>query len=75
MLRRLRGSLADAVGATDCGDAGESISAHRLAGLAGICGFAELSRAWSRVDRQEDGAIGGAIAASHDAMGEIDRAL
>lgn len=63
MLGRLREALA------------EESSAHRLAGIAGMCGFGDLSQAWSRVDRGEDGALGPARTASREAATEIDRLL
>lgn len=63
MLRGLRAAL------------GEEASAHRLAGIAGMCGFDDLSRAWSRVDRGEEGALEPARAASREAAAEIDRLL
>lgn len=73
MLRRLRSNLGEAVerALTD----GSAIAAHRLAGLAGICGFADVSQAWSRADRHEEGALAAAIAVSQRAMADIDAAL
>lgn len=68
MLRRLREALAEAVGETEP-------PAHRLAGIAGMCGFADLSEAWSRVDRREGGALPGAMDASRRVIAEIDGAL
>ena len=72
MLLRLRSALAQAV-ADHAGH--RPLSAHRLAGVAGLCGFSELARAWSRADRGEDGALDHAIAASLTAITGIDLAL
>lgn len=71
MLLRLRDTLAEAIAAP----AGEPVSAHRLAGVAGLCGFAELGQTWSRAERREDGALAAAIEASRATIGEIERAL
>lgn len=65
MLRRLRDALAEALGE-------EEPPAHRLAGIAGMCGFADLAEAWSRVDRGEEGALPDARNASRDVIAEID---
>lgn len=72
MLRRLRSNLAEAV---ELALTGSAVSAHRLAGLAGICGFAEVSQAWSRVDQKEQGALAAAIEVSRCAIVQIDVAL
>jgi hypothetical protein len=72
MLARLAAALGDAV--AGAGDGG-TVSAHRLAGIAGLCGFAELGGLWSRVDRGEDAALPAALAASRSAAAEIARAL
>lgn len=71
-LARLAAALGEAVAAA--GDGG-TVSAHRLAGVAGLCGFAELGGLWSRVDRGEDDALPAALAASRSAAAEIARAL
>lgn len=68
MLRRLRDALAEAVDE-------DAPPAHRLAGIAGMCGFADLAEAWSRVDRGEEAALPVATAASRQAIAEIDDAL
>lgn len=67
MLLRLRSALAEAV--ADPGAA----PAHRLAGIAGMCGFPELAAAWSSVDRKETGARDPAIAASRRAIEQLDQ--
>ena len=72
MLLRLREALAQAV-ADHADDL--PLPAHRLAGIAGLCGFSELARAWSRADRGEDGALDDAVAASLDVIAEIELAL
>ena len=73
MLARLRDSLSEAVerGQAD----GTAIAAHRLAGLAGICGFGELCQALSRVDRHEAGALAAAIDQSRLVIAQLDAAL
>lgn len=72
MLLRLREALAQAV--TDhAGD--QPLSAHRLAGVAGLCGYSELAQAWSRAERGEARALDEAIAASLTAIAGIEHAL
>lgn len=71
-LARLAAALGEAVAAA--GDGG-TVSAHRLAGVAGLCGFAELGGLWSRVDRGDEDALPAAVAASRSAADEIVRAL
>lgn len=73
MLQRLKDTLEEAVETVASGD--ETVPAHRLAGIAGMCGFPELGRAWSLADRQEDGALDAAIKASRDTIAELDAAL
>lgn len=68
MLERLRDALVEAVEA-------ERPAAHRLAGVAGLCGFADLSQAWARVDQGETGSLPPAIAASRAAIDGIDADL
>jgi hypothetical protein len=70
MLERLRDTLAEALTSDT-----ENLSAHRLAGIAGMYGFNELGEAWSRVDRGEDSALAAAIIASRETVAEIDRLL
>lgn len=70
MLHRLKESLERAVEDTE--DA--NVSPHRLAGIAGMCGFAELSQSWSAVDRGE-GNLLTAINRSREAIAQIERAL
>ncbi len=72
MLLRLRDVLAEAIADHA---AGRPLSAHRLAGVAGLCGFSELAGAWSRTDRGEDGSLPQAIAASRETIDEIELAL
>lgn len=73
MLARLRANLGEAVERAEA--EGSATSAHRLAGLAGICGFAEVSQAWSRVDQNEAGAIVGALEVSRRAIADLDAVL
>ncbi|MCW1427478.1 Hpt domain-containing protein [Novosphingobium sp. JCM 18896] len=73
MLARLRANLREAVDQAEA--EGTATSAHRLAGLAGICGFAEVSQAWSRVDQNEVGALAGALDVSRRAIADLDAVL
>jgi hypothetical protein len=68
MLLRLRSALEEAVADP------AAAPAHRLAGIAGLCGLPELAAAWSRVDRQEEDALEPAIAASRRAIDQLGRA-
>lgn len=71
MLLRLKDSL---VGAVTAGE-GEPVAAHRLAGIAGLCGFAELGGLWSRVSHGGGGSLDEAVGASRAVIAEIDQAL
>ena len=71
MLRRLRDALMQVVD----GAAGEPNSPHRLAGIAGLCGFPELGRLWTAVDRGEDDALPPAIEGSRRCIAQIAREL
>jgi hypothetical protein len=64
----LRQAIDDAAGGRD------AVPAHRLAGIAGMCGFTDLSRLWARVDRGEDDAFALAIATSRSVIAEIEKA-
>jgi hypothetical protein len=68
MLLRLRSALEEAVADP------AAAPAHRLAGIAGLCGFPDLAAAWSRVDRHEDGALEPAVAATRRAVDQLGRA-
>ena len=72
MLLRLREALQQA---TDPVADDEPVSAHRMAGICGMCGFPDLGQQWNAADRGEDGALAAALAASRAAITEIDRAL
>lgn len=72
-LQNLKTTLEHAIEAT-ASDEG-ILSAHRLAGIAGMCGFPELSRLWTDVDRGEPDALAAALGASRDAIVELDLAL
>ena len=71
MLLRFRDSLSQAVERPD----GHYFSPHRIAGIAGMCGFAELSRAWSAVDRGEVDHLSAALDGSREVIAQIDGAL
>lgn len=69
MLARFRQTLAEAVETATRDPA--AVPAHRLAGLSGMMGFAELNRLWARVDGGDGMALASAIAASRDAVAAI----
>jgi hypothetical protein len=70
-LDRLAQALRQAV--EEATETNARIPAHRLAGIAGICGFAELSRLWARVDRGEGEAFASAMETSRSVIAQIER--
>lgn len=66
MLSRFRAALEDAI-ATAQRDP-TAVPAHRLAGLSGMIGFAELHQLWSRVDAGEPDALAPAVETSRQAL-------
>lgn len=69
ILARLKSALREAV--EEAGRDEHLASAHRLAGLVGMVGFAELSGLWSAVDRGEPGALDRAVAGSRAVLDEL----
>ncbi len=72
MIAGFRAQLADAIYRHDRGD--DAGLAHRVAGLAGTLGFAEVSREWLALSEGDAGAWEGARRAARMALAAIDRA-
>lgn len=68
MVERFRGALAEAIATAQRDPA--TVPAHRLAGLAGMIGYGELHRLWSRVDAGEPDALAAAVEASRQALAD-----
>lgn len=66
LLRSFGTALGEAIALAEADP--RAVPAHRLAGLAGMVGFGELSRLWACVDRGEPGALKAAIVASSAAL-------
>lgn len=70
LVARFREQLSEALGALDAGDTG---AAHRIAGVAGTLGFAEVSEAWLRLSEGDRTARDPAYRAARMAIASIDR--
>jgi len=72
LLERFRAQLADALATGDAPDIRKAL-AHRIAGISGTLGFAEVSRLWLAVSEGEDSAWEEARIAARRAIRQIDR--
>jgi hypothetical protein len=72
MLDRFAAALHEAI--ATAGEDPAAVPAHRLAGIAGMVGFAELNELWARVDRREPGALNPAVEASRRTLRDIEKA-
>jgi HPt (histidine-containing phosphotransfer) domain-containing protein len=71
MLSRFRDQLAEALAADDDMTARQA-RAHKIAGIGGTLGFADLSRTWLAVSEGDESAWEGARASARRAMRTID---
>ncbi|WP_375396921.1 response regulator [uncultured Sphingomonas sp.] len=71
LVLRFRDQLAEALGALDAGAA--NALAHRLAGVAGTLGFAEVSASWLRLSEGDESACDDARHDARIALACIDR--
>jgi hypothetical protein len=71
MLSRFRDQLAEALAADD-GLTARQARAHKIAGISGTLGFAEVSRTWLAVSEGDESAWEDARASARRAMRTID---
>lgn len=71
LVARFRAQLAEAL-ADDDGEAPRRARAHKIAGVAGTLGFAEVSRTWLAVSEGDGSAWGDARQAARRALAAID---
>lgn len=71
LVEGFRAQLDEAIGRIDDDDL--KARAHRLAGIAGTLGFADVSRAWIRLSRGDERAKHDAIRTARIALAAIDR--